>query len=102
MSFTNRTSDECQMAISDCQTYGSMAESLEVIARIITRYSELEIRVLFRTSQMTKLLLVSLVKLYGSALRFLARARQYYGKGTFSEFELLSHILRSPSKHPRT
>lgn len=76
-----------------------MAESLEVIARIITRYTELETRVLFRTSHLTKQLSVALVKLYGSALRFLAHARQYYGKRTIRE-STSPQVLRSLDANP--
>ncbi len=71
-----------QMAVNDCQTFGNMVESLEVISSIIARYTELEARVLIRTSNLTKQLSTALVKLYGYALRFLVHARQYYGRNT--------------------
>ncbi|GAB1316489.1 hypothetical protein MFIFM68171_06699 [Madurella fahalii] len=71
-----------QMAINDCQTFGLMADSLETVAGIITRYTELETRVLIRTSSLTNQLSVALVKLYGAVLKFLAQAAKYYGQST--------------------
>ncbi|RYP15969.1 hypothetical protein DL765_005409 [Monosporascus sp. GIB2] len=71
-----------QMAVNDCETFGGMVENIEAISSIITRYTEVEARVLFRTSNLTKQLSVALVKLYGSALRFLAHASRYYGQSS--------------------
>ncbi|KAM0259059.1 hypothetical protein ACHAQJ_003560 [Trichoderma viride] len=72
-----------QMAVNDSQTFGSMVESLETISAIIVRYTELETRVLIRTSNLTNQLSTALVRLYGAALKFLSHVRRYYGHGTF-------------------
>ncbi|KAH8803422.1 hypothetical protein F5884DRAFT_861749 [Xylogone sp. PMI_703] len=72
-----------QMTIHDCQTFGILLESLETISSIIARYTELETRVLIRTSNLTNQLSAALVKLYDAALKFLAQACRYYGYGTF-------------------
>jgi hypothetical protein len=74
-----------QAAVNDNQTFGTMAESLERISCIIFRYTDLEARVLIRTSVLTSQLSTALVKLYGSALGFLAHACRYYGQSTLSE-----------------
>lgn len=74
-----------QVAVNDTQTFGTMAESLERISSIIVRYTDLETRVLIQTSVLTSQLSTALVKLYGSALRFLAHACRYYGQSTLSE-----------------
>ncbi|KAI2636489.1 ankyrin repeat and SOCS box protein 7 [Hypomontagnella submonticulosa] len=71
------------MSVNECQTFGSMIESIEAVASIIARYTEVEARVLLRTSNLTKQLSAALVKLYGSALKFLAHASRYYGQSTF-------------------
>lgn len=62
-----------------------MLEGIESVSRIVVRYTELETKVLLRTSSLTKELAGALVKLYGSALKFLALASRYYGKGTLSK-----------------
>ncbi|KAI1389626.1 ankyrin repeat and SOCS box protein 7 [Hypoxylon trugodes] len=72
-----------QMSVNDCQTFGNLIESIEAVSSIVARYTELEAKVLFRTSNLTKQLSAALVKLYGSALKFLAQAIQYYGQSTF-------------------
>lgn len=75
------------MAVNDCQTFGTMVESIEAISSIIARYTELETKVLIRISNLTKQLSAALVKLYGSALGFLAHACRYYGQSSFSKFD---------------
>lgn len=74
-----------QLSVNDIQTFGTMAESLERISCIVVRYTDLETRVLIRTSVLTTQLSTALVRLYGSALGFLAHAYRYYGQGTLSE-----------------
>ncbi|KAK3357803.1 ankyrin repeat and SOCS box protein 7 [Lasiosphaeria hispida] len=71
-----------QAAVNDNQTFGTMAESLERISSIVVRYTDLETRVLIRTSALTSQLSTALVRLYGSALGFLAHACRYYGQST--------------------
>lgn len=70
-----------------------MIESIEAVASIIARYTEVEARVLLRTSNLTKQLSAALVKLYGSALKFLAHASRYYGQSTFSMFKWCHRIV---------
>jgi hypothetical protein len=74
-----------QVAVNDNQTFGTMAESLERISCIVVRYTDLETRVLIRTSVLTSQLSVALIRLYSSALAFLAHACRYYGQSTLSE-----------------
>jgi hypothetical protein len=81
--------------VNDCQTFGSMVESLEGISSIIVRYTGLETKVLIRKSNLTDQLSASLVKLYTSTLQFLAHASRYYGKSTLSE----QHRLRMTTSH---
>ncbi|KAI9733106.1 MAG: hypothetical protein M1834_003653 [Cirrosporium novae-zelandiae] len=79
-----------QIAVNDCETFGSMLESIESISSIVARYTELETRVLIRTSVLTKQLSTALVKLYVTILQFLVQARRYYGKRTIEK------VLKSP------
>ncbi|KAK0721905.1 ankyrin repeat-containing domain protein [Lasiosphaeria miniovina] len=53
-----------QAAVNDFQTFGAMAESRERISCIIVRYTDLETRVLIRTSVLTSHLSTALVRLY--------------------------------------
>ncbi|KAH6616059.1 ankyrin repeat-containing domain protein [Chaetomium sp. MPI-SDFR-AT-0129] len=71
-----------QATVNDTQTFGTMAESLERISSIVARYTDVETRVLIRTSVLTNQLSTALMKLYGSALRFLAHACRYYAQST--------------------
>ena len=77
-----------------------MVESLEGISSIIVRYTELETKVLIRTSNLTNQLSASLIKLYGSTLQFLAHASRYYGQSTLSEQLLPAHDNGSPLTKP--
>ncbi|KAH7241207.1 ankyrin repeat-containing domain protein [Fusarium tricinctum] len=70
------------MSVNEVQTFGSMIESVEVVSSIITRYKEAEDRVFVRTSVLTEQLYTAIVKLYRSALAFLARANKYYSQNT--------------------
>lgn len=73
------------MSVNDCQTFGRMLESIEEISSIVAKYTELETRILLRTSMMTKQLSAALVKLYTETLNFLVQARRYYGHRTISQ-----------------
>ena len=86
-----------QIAVNDCQIFGKMVESLEVISSIVTRYTEAEARVLIRTSNLTNQLSAAIVKLYGSSLRFLAQAYRYYGQNTLSKISV-TRIFRRLEK----
>jgi hypothetical protein len=80
-----------QVAVNDNQTFGTMAESLERISCIVVRYTDLETRVLIRTSVLTNQLSVALIRLYSAALGFLAHACRYYGQSTLSEPSSAQH-----------
>jgi hypothetical protein len=82
-----------QMSVNEVQTFGSMIESVEVVSSIITRYKEAEDRVFVRTSVLTEQLYTAIVKLYRSALAFLARANKYYSQNTISMSLYRRHFL---------
>jgi hypothetical protein len=79
------------VAVNDNQTFGAMAESLERISCIVVRYTDLETRVLIRSSVLTSQLSTALTRLYSSALGFLAHAWRYYGQSTLSEPSSVRH-----------
>ena len=75
-----------EIAVHDCQTFGGMIEGIEEVSSLVARYTELETRILLRTSVTTKQLSAALVKLYTAILQFLVQARRYYGQRTISQF----------------
>ena len=79
-----------QLSVNDCQTFGRLLESVERVSGIITMYTELEARVLLRTSILTAQLSAALVKLYTATLIFLSQAHHYYQQRTISEFSHFS------------
>lgn len=71
-----------KVAVSDCQTFGLMAESLETVSDIIERYTYLEAHILILKSTLTSQLSKALVKLYQAVLKYLGEAGSYYSKST--------------------
>ena len=68
-------------------------ESVEEVSSLVARYTELEARILLRTSVMTKQLSAALVKLYIAILDFLVQARLYYRQRTISQSFICSIAL---------
>ncbi|KAJ4416169.1 hypothetical protein N0V82_006929 [Gnomoniopsis sp. IMI 355080] len=90
-----------QMTINDCQTFGKMLESIENVSKIITWYTELEARLLIRTSALTRLFSSSLVDLYAAALQYLAKTHHYYRQSTLkrvfkSTFTSAKELIEEP------
>ena len=74
-----------QLSINDVQTFGAMAEGLEVCSQSITRGSIIEALYLRETSPAKDNLQVALVRLYAIILRLLSNALRYYGRNTLGE-----------------
>jgi hypothetical protein len=73
-----------EASINDVQTFGAMMEALELVSRIIARYTEIEKRDLHGSSTMKTQLADAIVRLYKLILVFFAKARGYYGQKTSS------------------
>ena len=71
-----------QAATNDSQTFGSMAEGVELVAELITRYTIVEHLYLRRPSHAKEQLTQALIKLYARVLTYLPKARAYYEKNT--------------------
>ncbi|KAL8790515.1 MAG: hypothetical protein Q9195_006346 [Heterodermia aff. obscurata] len=70
-----------QISVSEVQVFGAMADNLEIIARIVTRYQKFERLYLQGTKSDLELLLEkSLVRLYVEILTHLARAVRFFGE----------------------
>ncbi|KAL8946442.1 MAG: hypothetical protein Q9222_007163 [Ikaeria aurantiellina] len=71
-----------QVSVNDVQTFGAMAESLELMARHITRCQLYEKLYLNHPSVTHLELEEALLRLYTAILTYLVRARHYYSKST--------------------
>jgi hypothetical protein len=73
---------EC--ASSDVKAFGAVAESLEVIGRIVATYREYEGLYLDGVVTMTAEVEAALIRLYQEILEFLGYALQYFGESTIA------------------
>jgi hypothetical protein len=73
-----------QLAISDVELFGSMAEGVELVTNLITRYAIFESVYLSGLGATLACDIVTppLVKLYAAILLYLTKAKQYYGRST--------------------
>ena len=76
------------MAVNDSQTFGAMADGVQHVSNLITRYAILEkLYLQANTVAMAKdQLSQSIVKLYTTILKYLSKARRYYDRNTASAF----------------
>lgn len=71
-----------QLSLNDVQTFGAMAEGLELVSSQITRCTLYEKLYLSKAAAATSVLELALLRLYTTILVYLAGARRYYLKGT--------------------
>jgi hypothetical protein len=71
-----------QIAVSDDQTFGAMAEGLELVSKLITRSKIVEELYLLKLSSMKSQLQKALVALYTAILIYLGKAGSYYKEST--------------------
>lgn len=71
-----------QGAVSSVETFGIMAEGVELTSRIITIYAEVEKTCLKGVSKLKTLLAGRLITLYTAVLKYLARAGHYFSQST--------------------
>jgi hypothetical protein len=85
-----------QVTVNDQQTFGEMAEGLEVVSNLITRSRIWEQLYLTKPSKMNAQLVEALLKLYKSVLIYLGKAGRYYGRSTAGKHNGLNRSLSSP------
>jgi hypothetical protein len=73
------------VAVEDAQTFGTMAEGIERVAMLVTRYEILERMYLDGRLNDEVGFEPALINLYASILRFECTAIRYYGKSTASK-----------------
>ncbi|KAL8645974.1 MAG: hypothetical protein Q9210_006409 [Variospora velana] len=71
-----------QLSVNDVQTFGAVAEGLELVSSLIARCALYEQLYLSRPSTLRSDLEATLVRLYTAILLYLAKARRYYTKKT--------------------
>ena len=74
-----------QIAVNDSSTFQEMAEGIELVAAMITRYAVVESLYLLEDSSLKTQLIDGITKLYVAILKYLGIARTYYDKSTLSE-----------------
>lgn len=74
--------------LNDSETFGAMAEGIELVSSLLPRYAMIEDRYLHDASALKGDLEESLVRLYAAVLVYLSRARRYYTMNTTSKSKL--------------
>ncbi|KAI4853103.1 hypothetical protein E4T44_01049 [Aureobasidium sp. EXF-8845] len=73
------------IAVNDSSSFQDMAEGIELISAMITRYAVVESLYLLEDSSLKAQLTNGITKLYVAILKYLGSARTYYDKGTLSK-----------------
>jgi hypothetical protein len=84
-----------QIAVNDSQTYGAMAEGVELVSDLITRYFVVEMFYLRKPSKTLAQLEKAILKLYSMVLIYLNKAIRYYEQSSLS-ISLLSDYVTPP------
>lgn len=69
-----------QLSINDSKTFDAMIEGLEILSRVVARYSIFEALYLGSTTPAQVQLKDGLVRLYAAVLSYLCKARKYYNR----------------------
>lgn len=78
--------EKCQkIAVNDSSSFQDMAEGIELVSAMITRYAVVESLYLLEDSSLRTQLTDGITKLYVAILKYLGIAKTYYNKSTFSE-----------------
>ena len=72
-----------QAAVSEVETFGTMAEGVEITSRVIVQYAEVEKIYPHDGSKLKTELDNAHVRLYAATLTYLCRASNYFGKSTW-------------------
>ena len=74
-----------KIAVNDSSSFQDMAEGIELISAMITRYAVVESLYLLEDSSLRVQLTDGITKLYVAILKYLGVAKAYYNKSTISE-----------------
>jgi hypothetical protein len=76
------------VTVNDSQTFGGMVDGIELVSNLITRCTIFETLYLQpkivceNEDELKEQLMQALIKLYIAVLKYLSKARRYYGHGT--------------------
>jgi hypothetical protein len=73
-----------QAGFNDVNVFGHVAENVESISGLITRYTIIEMLYLREDSEATQQLRESITTLYAAILLYLAKAKAYFSGSTIS------------------
>lgn len=73
-----------QVAVNDSETFGAVAEGVEVVSNLIARYTIVEQLYLRRPSAANDQLTQAIIKLYTAIMKYLCKAKTYYQRNTLS------------------
>jgi hypothetical protein len=79
-----------QVAVNDTETFGAMAEGVEFVSNLITRYMIVEQLYLQKFSTAKDQLIQAITKLYAAVLKYLSNANRFYGRNSAGESSLIS------------
>ena len=72
---------DAQISVNDVQMFGSLAEGLEVVCKIVARYAAIERLYLRQATIVEKLLEDAVIALYASILIFFSKCRKFFDQG---------------------
>jgi N-terminal domain of NWD NACHT-NTPase len=78
-----------QVAVNDTETFGAMAEGVEFVSNLITRYTIVEQLYLQKLSTAKDQLMKAITKLYAALLKYLSKANRFYGRNSAGESSLI-------------
>lgn len=84
------------MAVNDVQIFGSLAEGLEEVCKIIARYAAIERLYLHQSASIETLLENSIVALYTSILVFFSKCRKHFDLGVAQR--LAKSVTQAPEQ----
>ncbi|THY57822.1 hypothetical protein D6C99_02410 [Aureobasidium pullulans] len=84
------------LGVSDTHVFENLVEGLEIVARVVARYSIFEEIYLTAASKAQQHLTEQLVELYAAILRYLCSAKKYYDRNTASKSRMIVTALRPP------
>ncbi|MCJ1378529.1 hypothetical protein MMC17_001628 [Xylographa soralifera] len=71
-----------QASVNDSQTFGAMAEGIELVSNLITRYTIVECLYLRKPSMAKSQLTQALLEVYSAVLVYLSKAKRFYERST--------------------
>lgn len=81
-----------QIAVNDSQIYGAMAEGIELVSNLITRYAIVELLYLQTSSKTIDQLKSAILKLYSAILIYLNKSFRYYEQNSLSMSSLFKYF----------